>query len=65
MKAKIRKLMVVVDETMVEMNRKVSPPTRRAAAVAVIENPFAGRRNVLSDRQQKRRQRVIRHNRGR
>jgi GTP-binding protein len=29
------------------------------------ENPFAGRRNVLSDRQQKRRQRVIRHNRGR
>jgi hypothetical protein len=43
MKAKIRKLMVVVDETMVEMNRKISPPTRRAAAVAVIENPFAGR----------------------
>jgi hypothetical protein len=43
MKAKIRKLMVVVDETMVEMGRKISPPTRRAAAVAVIENPFAGR----------------------
>jgi hypothetical protein len=43
MKAKIRKLVVVVDETMREMGREVSPPTRRAAAVAVIENPFAGR----------------------
>ena len=43
MKAKIRKLMVVVDETLVEMGRKIAPPTRRAAAVAVIENPFAGR----------------------
>ncbi len=43
MKAKIRKLMVVVDETRLEMGREISPPTRRAAAVAVIENPFAGR----------------------
>ncbi len=43
MKAKIRKLMVVTDEIMLEMNREISPPTRRAAAVAVIENPFAGR----------------------
>lgn len=43
MKAKIRKLVVVVDETMREMGREVSPPTRRAAAVVVIENPFAGR----------------------
>ena len=43
MKAKIRKLMVVVDETRQEMGREISPPTRRAAAVAVIENPFAGR----------------------
>ena len=43
MKVKIRKLMVVVDETLVEMGRKIAPPTRRAAAVAVIENPFAGR----------------------
>jgi len=43
MKAKIRKLMVVTDETRLEMGREVSPPTRRAAAVAVIENPFAGR----------------------
>ncbi len=43
MKARIRKLMVITDETMLEMNREISPPTRRAAAVAVIENPFAGR----------------------
>ena len=43
MKAKIRKLMVITDETMLEMSREISPPTRRAAAVAVIENPFAGR----------------------
>ena len=43
MKAKIRKLVTIVEETRVEMDRSVSPPTRRAAAVAVIENPFAGR----------------------
>jgi hypothetical protein len=43
MKARIRKLMVSVDETMVEMGREITPPTRRAVAVAVIENPFAGR----------------------
>ena len=43
MKAKIRKLVTVVEETRVEMDRAVEPATRRAAAVAVIENPFAGR----------------------
>jgi hypothetical protein len=43
MKAKIRKLVTVVEETRVEMDRAVEPPTRRAAAIAVIENPFAGR----------------------
>jgi hypothetical protein len=42
MKAKIRKIVTVVDEVQMEMGRKVSPPTRRAAAIAVIENPFAG-----------------------
>ncbi len=40
MKAKIRKLVTVVEETRSEMGQKVDPPTRRAAAVAVIENPF-------------------------
>lgn len=43
MKAKIRKLVVVVEETRKEMGQTIDPPTRRAAAVAVIENPFAGR----------------------
>jgi hypothetical protein len=43
MKAKIRKIVTVVEETLTEMGQSVSPPTRRAAALAVIENPFAGR----------------------
>jgi hypothetical protein len=43
MKATIRKLATFVEETQTEMGRKVDPPTRRAAAVAVIENPFAGK----------------------
>jgi hypothetical protein len=43
MKAKIRKLVTFVEETRTEMGKVVNPPTRRAAAVAVIENPFAGR----------------------
>jgi hypothetical protein len=41
MKAAIRKIAVFVEETHTEMDRTVTPPTRRAAAVAVIENPFA------------------------
>jgi hypothetical protein len=43
MSVKIRKIVTVVEETVTEMGRPVTPPTRRAAAVAVIENPFAGR----------------------
>jgi hypothetical protein len=43
MPAKIRKLLVQVDETLVEMGRKVEPSARRAVAMAVIENPYAGR----------------------
>jgi hypothetical protein len=42
-KAVIRKMMTVTDEIHREMGRQISPPTRRAAAIAVIENPFAGR----------------------
>jgi hypothetical protein len=42
-KAKIRKIVTVVEEVLTEMGQKVSPPTRRAAAIAVIANPFAGR----------------------
>jgi hypothetical protein len=43
MKASIRKLFTIVDETHTEMGKAVSPPVRRAVACAVIENPFAGR----------------------
>ena len=43
MLAKIRKLVVQVDEIRLEMGHPVIPPTRRALAMAVIENPFAGR----------------------
>ncbi|HPG02854.1 MAG: amino acid synthesis family protein [Rhodoblastus sp.] len=39
----IRKLVTIVEETCSEMGRAISPPTRRAAAIAVIANPFAGR----------------------
>lgn len=42
MSAKIRKLVVQIDETLQEMGRPVSPSTRRAVAMAVIENPYAG-----------------------
>jgi hypothetical protein len=40
--ASIRKIAVFLDETRSEMGRTIDPPTRRAAAVAVIANPFAG-----------------------
>ena len=43
MKARIRKLVTFVDETLTEQGRPVLPPVRRAACVAVIENPFAGK----------------------
>ena len=39
----IRRIQVTVDETLREAGRVIDPPTRRAAAVAVIANPHAGR----------------------
>ncbi len=42
MSAKIRKIAITVEETHLEMGKPISPPTRKAVAVAVIENPFAG-----------------------
>ncbi len=39
----IRKFVTIVEETHREAGREVSPPVRRAAALAVIRNPFAGR----------------------
>ena len=43
MPARIRKLIVQLDEVHREMDRPVDPPTRRALAMAVIDNPCAGR----------------------
>ena len=43
MAAKLRKLIVQVDETRIEMGQTITPPTRKALAMAVIENPYAGR----------------------
>ena len=42
MKAEIRKIAVFTEELRTEMGRVIDPPTRKAAAVAVIRNPFAG-----------------------
>jgi len=42
MSAQIRKLSVTIEEIHSEMGRAVAPPTRKAVAVAVIANPFAG-----------------------
>ncbi len=43
MPANIRKLIVQVDEVRKEMGQTIEPPTRRAVAIAVIDNPYAGR----------------------
>ena len=42
MTAKIRKITVTFEETHLEMGHSITPPTRKAVAAAVIENPFAG-----------------------
>ncbi len=40
--ANIRKIGNIIEETHSEADKPFRPATRRAAAVAVIENPFAG-----------------------
>ena len=42
MTADIRKIVTILEETLIEGGRAVVPPTKRAAAVAVVRNPFAG-----------------------
>ena len=42
MSADIRKIATWVEETHREIGQQISPPTRKAVAVAVIKNPFAG-----------------------
>lgn len=49
MAIRLRKLVVQVDETRMEMGQNVDPPTRRAVAIAVIENPYAGRYEAKLD----------------
>jgi len=43
MTAAIRKIVVMVEETREEMGKPIEPAARKAVAVAVIANPFAGR----------------------
>jgi Amino acid synthesis len=43
MAAVIRKIVVTVEETQSEGGQSITPATRKAAAIAVIANPFAGR----------------------
>ena len=43
MKSRIRKIVTFLEETRSEMGKPVNPPTRRAAAAAVIENPCGGK----------------------
>lgn len=40
---KIKRVLTFVDEVRSEAGRDVSPPLRKAAAVAVVDNPYAGR----------------------
>ena len=49
MAIRLRKLVVQVDETRIEMGQNVDPPARRAVAIAVIENPYAGRYEAKLD----------------
>jgi hypothetical protein len=39
----IRKLVTIVEETRSEMGKDLSKPVKKAAAIAIIKNPFAGR----------------------
>lgn len=39
----VRKYITIVEETIIEGGKEVNPPTRKAAAIAVIKNPFAGK----------------------
>lgn len=43
MPADIRKIVIQLDETRQEQGQAIDPPTRRAVAIAVIANPYAGR----------------------
>jgi len=40
---RIRKMLTVVEEIYEDGGRKAARPVKKVAAIAVIENPFAGR----------------------
>ena len=42
-KMRVRRYRTIVDETHIEIGRGIDPPLRYCAAMAVIENPYAGR----------------------
>src|SRR5690606_5184033 len=42
-KIEVRKSVLIVEDTEMEMGRPVDPPLRKVAAIAVVKNPFAGR----------------------
>ena len=39
----IRKILTILEETHEEGGRPIVPPTRKAAAIAIVTNPYAGR----------------------
>jgi len=39
----VRKYVTIVEEILEEGGRSMDPPGKRAAAIAVIKNPFAGK----------------------
>ena len=43
MNSTVRKYQIIVEEISIEMGQAIDPPTRKAVAIAVIQNPFAGR----------------------
>lgn len=49
MPLEIRKLVVSVEETHRDMGQPIDPPTRKAVAIAVITNPYAGRFSASLD----------------
>ena len=42
LKLQIRKIVIQIEETCLEMGREVSPPSRKVTVAAVITNPYAG-----------------------
>ena len=42
LKLQIRKIVIQIEETCLEIGREVSPPSRKVTVAAVITNPYAG-----------------------